>query len=192
VGSGKSTVAVLFGNHGVPVIDADEISHALTKAGSAAMAEIAETFGARFIDAAGNLDRAAMRALVFSDSKARAKLESILHPRIRSEMLRRLEKLSAPYAVLEMPLLFETGQADIADRVLVVDLPQPEQLRRVRQRSGLATSEVQRIMASQVSRRRRLEGAHDIIDNSGDPGRLHEQVNRMHRFYVGLATKADA
>ncbi|WP_133512544.1 dephospho-CoA kinase [Candidatus Thiosymbion oneisti] len=188
VGSGKSSVAARLSGIGMPVIDADAISRDLTAPGSPVLDLIAEAFGARFIDAAGHLDRAAMRALVFSDTAARARLESILHPRIVSEMQRRLAKLSAPYAVLEIPLLFEAGQTVLADRILVVDLPESEQIRRVRHRSGLDVAEIQRIIDSQVPRSQRLEGADDIIDNSGDPQALEEQVNHLHRYYLELAT----
>ncbi len=187
VGSGKSSVAAILSGIGVPVIDADAISHALTAPGSPVLVLIAEAFGARFIISDGHLDRAAMRALVFSDTAVRARLESILHPRIGSEMQRRLAQLSAPYAVLEIPLLFEAGQTDLADRILVVDLPESEQIRRVRHRSGLEVAEIRRIIDSQAPRSRRLEGADDVIDNSGDPQVLEEQVNHLHRYYLALA-----
>ena len=189
VGSGKSSVAALLAGLGVPVIDADEISHALTAPGSEVLDLIVEAFGTGYVDAGGHLDRAAIRALVFSDPLARQRLEAILHPRIRARMRQRLAALplSAPYAVLEIPLLFETGQTDLADRILVVDLPESEQIRRVQARSNLDAAEVRRIIDSQVPRSRRLEGAHDIIDNSGDSELLADQVNRLHRYYSELA-----
>jgi len=187
VGSGKSSVAALLGGIGVPVIDADAISRVLTAPGSPVLELIAGTFGTRFIDANGHLDRAAMRALVFSDIAARARLETILHPQIVSEMQRRLAQLSAPYAVLEIPLLFEAGQTALADRILVVDLPEAEQMHRVRCRSGLDVVEIQSIIDSQVPRSRRLEGADDIIDNSGDPQALEVQASCLHRYYLKLA-----
>lgn len=187
VGSGKSTVAAQLASYGVPVIDADQIAHALTAPGSAVLDLIAEAFGKTLVDENGHLDRAALRALVFSDSSERARLESILHPRIREEMMRRLAELSASYALLEIPLLFETGQTDIADRILVVDLPESEQIRRVRERNGLDTQEIRRIVDSQAPRSVRLAGADDIVDNSGDPERLKDQVARLHRYYLELA-----
>jgi len=187
VGSGKSSVAARLTEFEVPVIDADAISHALTAPGSPVLDLIAETFGTRFIDADGHLDRTAMRALVFAGASARARLESILHPRIVAEIQGRLARLSAPYAVLEIPLLFETGQTDLADRILVVDLPEVEQIHRVRRRSGLDVAEVRRIIDSQVGRSRRLAGADDIIDNNGDPQALKEQVDRLHHYYLELA-----
>lgn len=187
VGSGKSTVAAILAGLGVPIIDADEIAHALTSPGSPVLDLIAEAFGERLIDQNGHLDRAALRAQVFTDPSARRRLESILHPRIRSEMLRRLSEQDAPYAVLDIPLLFETGQTDVADRILVVDLPQSEQIRRVRDRSGLDVQEVQRIIDSQAPRSIRLAGADDIVDNGGDPGVLREQVTRLHQKYLEIA-----
>lgn len=187
VGSGKSTVATLLAGLGAPIIDADQIAHALTATGSPVLELIAETFGERFVDGDGRLDRASLRAQVFSNPAARERLESILHPRIRAEMMRRLATLDAPYAVLEIPLLFETGQTGIADRILVVDLPESEQIRRVRERSGLEIEEIRRIIGSQASRSMRLAGADDIIDNSGDPSALKEQVARLHQCYVDLA-----
>jgi len=192
VGSGKSSVAALLARLGVPVVDADEISHALTAPGSPVMDLIAGEFGSGFIDDRGHLDRAAMRNLVFSDPSARARLEAILHPRIRTEILSRLADLSAPYSVLEIPLLFETGQTDLADRILVVDLPESEQVRRVQARNGLDAPEARLIMESQVSRSRRLEGADEVIDNSGDPEALVDQVNRLHRYYLNLAAAREA
>jgi len=187
MGSGKSSVATLFAGLGVPVIDADEISRTLTAARSPVLNLIAEAFGDGFIDADGHLDRAGLRALVFLDPAARARLESILHPRIRAEMRRQLGSLSAPYVVIEIPLLFETRQTDLADRILVVDLPESEQISRVQSRSGLHPDEIRRILGSQASRSCRLEGADDIIDNSGDPVALADQVNRLHRDYLDLA-----
>lgn len=187
VGSGKSTVAAMFSRLGTPVIDADEIAHALTDPGSPLLNLISEAFGTGVIDADGRMNRAAMRSLVFSDPSARARLESILHPRIRSEMQRRLGELTAPYAVLEIPLLFETGQTDIADQILVVDLPESEQIRRVQTRSRLHPDEIRRIMDSQASRSKRLAGADDVIDNSGDAKALADQVRRLHRHYLELA-----
>jgi dephospho-CoA kinase len=177
----------MLAGFGVPVIDADEISRGLTAPGSPVLDLIAKAFGTRFIGPGHVLDRTALRELVFSDPSARERLESILHPLIRSEMMRRLASLRADYAVLEIPLLFETGQTDIADRILVVDLPESEQIRRVRERSGLDADEIRRIIDSQASRDVRLAGADDVIDNSGDPEALSEQVNRLHRDYLRLS-----
>ncbi len=192
VGSGKSTVAALFAELGAPVIDADEIAHFLTAIGSPVLDLITDAFGTGCVDTCGRLDRATLRALVFSDAAARKRLESILHPRIRSEMKRRLAEIDSAYAVLEIPLLFETGQTDLADRILVVDLPESDQISRAQQRSGLDAAQVQRIIDSQAPRSQRLAGADDIVDNSGDPALLKDQVKRLHRAYLELAVTPGA
>jgi len=187
IGSGKSTVAERFAELGVPIIDADRISHHLTGPRGAALEEIFEAFGSSVMDSEGALDRAVLRRIVFSDANARKRLEYILHPRIRARMTEELSAIRSPYAILVIPLLFEAGQTDLGDRILVVDLPESEQVRRVQARSNLEPDEIRRILASQVSRSRRLEGADDVIDNSGDPEALTNQVERLHRIYLALA-----
>ncbi|TVQ93667.1 MAG: dephospho-CoA kinase [Chromatiaceae bacterium] len=187
IGSGKSSASDLFAARGASVIDADRISHALTAPGAAALADIAAAFGKRMLAPDGALDRAALRQLVFADPAARRRLEAILHPRIRDRMLAAAAAAPGPYAILSIPLLFETGQQALAARVLVVDLPEDLQVARVMARSGLSADEVRRIIASQVSRAERLAGADDIIDNSGPPAALAPQVADLHQRYLALA-----
>jgi len=187
IGSGKSTVAERFAALGVMVTDADAISHQLTGPGGAALAAIRAVFGARMIDATGALDRARMRQQVFTDPAARRRLEGILHPMIRTRMLAETEACRAPYALLMIPLLLETGQQSLVDRILVVDLPEALQIARVRERSGLTQEQIERIIASQVSRAERLAAADDLIDNSGDPHGLNPQIAQLHQTYLGLA-----
>jgi len=189
IGSGKSSASALFAALGVPVIDADVISHALTAPGGEALPAIAEAFGADLITADGALDRAALRRIVFADPASRRRLEAILHPRIRANMLADAEAADGPYVILAIPLLLETGQTNLADRVLVIDLPRPQQIERVIARSGLEAAEVERIMASQVSRSERLAAADDIIDNSGPEEALRPQVEALHRHYLTLASE---
>jgi len=187
IGSGKSTVADRFAKLGIPIVDADRISHDLTGPGGAALEAIFAAFGPSVMDSDRALDRAALRQIVFSDPTSRKRLEAILHPRIRERMVDQLSTISSPYTILVIPLLFETGQTDLADRILVVDLPESEQVRRVRARSNLEPDEIRRILATQVSRSRRLEEADDVIDNSGDPEALTDQVESLHRFYLAVA-----
>ncbi len=187
IGSGKSTVADALAARGAGVIDTDVIARELTERGQPALGEIAATFGADLIRSDGRLDRDALRALVFSDADARTRLERILHPLIKDRMLERLAALDAPYAVLVIPLLFETNQHTLVDRVLVVDLPETVQRERVQRRSGLTHSEVDRIVASQISRAERLTRADDILDNSGDLPALLAQAERIHCRYIELA-----
>jgi dephospho-CoA kinase len=187
IGSGKSRVAELLAGLGAGVIDTDLIARELTEPGTPTLARIAADFGADVLHPDGTLDRGALRDRVFRDRAARMQLESILHPRIRDLMLERAAKLHAPYAVLVVPLLFETGQEALMDRVLVVDCPEETQIERVQRRSQIDPAEMARILASQVSRAERLARADDVIDNSGELIALAPQVESLHRSYLDLA-----
>jgi dephospho-CoA kinase len=192
IGSGKSTVARLFSRLGVPVVDTDEIAHALTAHGQPAVDEIVRAFGPEVRDAAGALDRAALRDRIFRDRSQRVMLESILHPLIRREVERRVEMLDAPYVVIVAPLLIESGFADLVDRILVVDSSEEDQIRRVQQRSGLAESEVRRILAAQLGRSARLAQADDVIVNDIDMAHLTREVRRLdHAYRHAVASTAD-
>jgi len=188
IGSGKSSVARLFAAHGVAVIDADALAHELTAPGGAAIPAIRAAFGPEVIDERGALDRERTRQHVFRDPAARKRLEGILHPLIRDESERRRAAATSAYVVLMIPLLVESGDPRRrCDRVLVVDCPEPEQVRRVMLRSNLARAEVEAIMATQASRAARLAHADDVIDNGGDPDRLGPQVEALHARYLSLA-----
>ncbi len=188
IGSGKSTAARDLEALGATVVDTDAISHALTTAGGAAMAPLREAFGAAYVSPDGALDRAAMRRLVFQDPQARERLEAILHPAIRSAADSAIARSTGPYAVLAVPLLFETrGYAGRVARTLAIDCPEELQVERTAQRSGLAAAEVRAIMAAQWPRWRRLQVADDVIWNGGDEAGLATQCERMHRRYVDLA-----
>lgn len=185
IGSGKSTVAARLGALGATVVDTDEISRDLTGPSGAAMAELRAAFGERFAAPDGSLDRDAMRRLAFEDAGARARLEGILHPRIRAVADERLARATGPYALLVVPLLFETrGYLDRLARTLVVDCPEELQVARTMARSGLAEDQVRRIMATQWPRWRRLQMATDVIWNGGTPGDLGPQCERIHREYA--------
>ncbi len=153
IGSGKSSVAQLFADRGVSVIDADQLAHELTGPHGAAMPAIRAAFGPQALAADGALDRARMRRIAFADPAARERLESVLHPMIRAETERRAAHATGPYVMLVIPLLVESGQArERCQRVLVVDCPEEEQIRRTTLRSGLAREQVVAIMAAQASR----------------------------------------
>ena len=188
IGSGKSSVARLFAARGVEVIDADALAHELTAPGGAAMAAIRAAFGAGVIDERGALDRERVRRQVFGDPAARQRLEAILHPMIRAESERRRAAATSAYVILMIPLLVESGDPRRrCDRVLVVDCPEEEQVRRVMMRSNLARPEVEAIMATQANRAARLAQADDVIDNGGDPSGLGPQVEALHARYLVLA-----
>lgn len=181
IGSGKSTAAGFLARLGASVVDADEISRGLTAAGGAALGALREAFGEAMVPPGGALDRDAMRALAFSDPAARARLEAILHPLVREASDRQVAAATGPYAVLVVPLLFESGSyAGRLDRVVVVDLDESLQVRRTVARSGLAPEAVRAIMAAQWPRWRRLQAADEVLWNGGDPGQLQAQCERLH------------
>ncbi|HJS37713.1 MAG TPA: dephospho-CoA kinase [Burkholderiales bacterium] len=191
IGSGKSAAAEEFARLGAAVVDTDAIAHELTAAGGAAIDEVRRVLGDEYIDGTGAMDRAKVRARVFSDPAARARLEAVLHPRIRAESERRIAAARAPYVVHVVPLLLESGnyRRRVA-RVLVVDCAPELQAARVRRRSGLAEQEIRRIIAAQMPRAARLAAADDVIDNSGGIDALHKQVAALHARYLELARAA--
>ncbi|MGB8434322.1 MAG: dephospho-CoA kinase [Burkholderiales bacterium] len=190
IGSGKSTVADLFTELGVTVIDADQLAHQLTAPGGEAIEPIRAMFGPEYIEPLGALDRARMRDRIFSDAAAKKALESILHPMIRVETDRRAAQATSEYVILMIPLLVETGDPHArCDRVLVVDCPESLQIERVMARNKLARDAVEAIMAAQVSRAERLRRADDVIDNSGTSESLRPQVEKLHASYRVLARK---
>jgi dephospho-CoA kinase len=191
IGSGKSTVAELFAERGVPVIDTDVIARELTAPDSEALRAIQDAFGDAVMREDGSLDRAQLRRRVFADSAARHTLEAILHPRIRQAVAQALAELHAPYALIVIPLLVETGAyAEILDRVLVVDCPEDLQIARVMARSDLTRAEVEAILAAQAERAVRLAAADDVIENAGAPGGLRDHVHTLHAQYLTQAAAA--
>ena len=188
IGSGKSTVAARLEALGASVVDTDEISRALTLPGGSAIERLRAEFGARFIGADGALDRAAMRDLVFEDPGARARLESILHPAIRANADAALARAPGPYAIVVVPLLFETrGYLDRVARTLVVDCAEELQVARAAARSAIAPAEVRAIMRAQWPRWRRLHAADDAVWNGGDAAELQPQCERLHRIYARMS-----
>lgn len=188
IGSGKSTVADLFAALGAGIVDTDVIAHQLTGPDGAAMPAIRARFGDAVIAADGRMDRQAMRDRAFADPEARKALEGILHPLIRQETDRRVRASAAPYVMLVVPLLVESGDyRQRVDRVLVVDCAPETQVRRTMTRSGLTRDAVMRILAAQAPREARLAAADDVIDNDGPPARLQSLVADLHARYSAEA-----
>ncbi|MBU6487112.1 MAG: dephospho-CoA kinase [Burkholderiales bacterium] len=189
IGSGKTTVADLFATHGIVIVDTDVIAHRITAPGGAAMPLIEQAFGSRFIASDGSLDRAKMRALVFSDDAARIRLEAITHPLIRAETEHQRATATGPYVVIVVPLLVESGTWKTrVDRVLVVDCSTETQIARVMRRNAFSREQVLAIMARQASREARLAAADDVIVNDEAPvAQLEQEVRRLHRHYLALA-----
>ena len=193
IGSGKSVVSSLFEAHGAAVVDTDEISRALTAPGGAAIAAIREKFGPQAIGPDGGLDRERMRLLVFRDAAARGELEAILHPLIRARARDAIAAARAPYVLVVVPLLFETGACmELIQRVLVIDCDEAHQVSRVAASRGLAPAEVRRIMATQLPRAERLRRADDVLHNDGTLDALRGEVERLHVRYAALARQAEA
>lgn len=190
IGSGKSTVAERFAARGVPVIDADLIARALVEPGQPALERIAGAFGPQVLDTHGRLDRARLRRHVFANPGQRKRLEALLHPLIRQEMRDRVQRLSAAYCLLVIPLLLETGQTDLVQRILVVDAPDALRYQRLAQRDGLTRDDIDAIMSAQINRAQRLAAAHDVIVNDGDLDNLDRRVEELHRRYLAASSSA--
>lgn len=191
IGAGKSAVSERFARLGVPVIDTDVIAREMTAPGGAALPAIRQAFGERVFGRSDELDRAALRRLIFADPVARARLEGILHPRIRQSVEQALDALDAPYALLVVPLLLETGAyADIVRRILLVDCPEAVRIARVMARSALTRAEVEAILAAQLRDDARRAKADDRLDNAGSPDALDAAVATLHARYLALAKAA--
>ena len=188
IGSGKSAAADRFAELGAAIVDTDAIAHALTGPGGQAIAAIRAAFGDAVITPDGALDRKAMRDRAFADPDERRRLEAILHPAIGAESARQVSAARAPYVVLVVPLLVESGKyRERCDRLCVVDCPVEVQIARVMTRSRLPEEQVRPIMATQASREQRLAAADDVIDNGGDLATLIAQVDRLHENYLAAA-----
>jgi dephospho-CoA kinase len=192
IGCGKSKATEIFAQLGAGVVDTDVISRELTAAGGAAMKAVATEFGRDYVLPDGGLDRPRMRALVFTDSAAKRKLESILHPLIRAASHQRIGAATEPYVILIVPLLLETGAyRELLDRILVVDCDEDQQVARTMARSGLTEDEVRAIMAAQLPRSERLKRADDVLHNDGDIKSLHSQIETLHLRYLEAARNAN-
>jgi dephospho-CoA kinase len=188
IASGKSTVAQRFLELGIPVIDADEAARAVVEPGTPGLALVVARFGSGVVGKKGELDRRALREVIFSDPGLRKELEAILHPLIRVEMQRRAQAARGPYLVMAIPLLVEGGGArDRVDRILVVDADEVAQLQRVMARDGSTMEQARAILASQASRSARLAAADDVLANTGTVTDLRQAVDRLHDRYVRLA-----
>ena len=190
IGCGKSTVADLFAARGASIVDTDQIAHSLTAPNGAAMPALVAAFGADYADARGALDRKKMRELVFSDAAAKAKLEAILHPRIRQATLAAAAEATGSYVIFAVPLLVESGGwVERVDRVLVIDCLESLQVARVMARNGLSEEQVKAIMATQATRAMRLAAADDVIDNNGDLTALEPQIAQLHDLYLAFSKR---
>ena len=184
IASGKSLAAEHFAALGVPVIDADIIARELVERGTPALDRISQRFGNTVLLDNGELNRAALRETIFSDEQARHDLEAILHPLIRETISARVATLDDCYCIIVIPLLAESDNWEMLDRVLVIDCPESIQLQRLQHRDQLDTTQAQRVLDAQASREQRKAIADDIIDNSDDATQLVNAIETLHKQYI--------
>ncbi|WP_339782550.1 dephospho-CoA kinase [uncultured Marinobacter sp.] len=187
IGSGKSTVARQFGALGVHWVDADDVAREVVEPGMPALSAIADHFGQDILTVDGALDRARLRQIVFEQPEQRAWLESLLHPIIREELIRQLHltDYTLPYVLLVSPLLLETDQNELVEKVLVVDVPVDVQIERTMARDTNSREQVERIIAAQMPREQRISKADAVIDNNQPTEKVAAEVRALHeRFMV--------
>lgn len=189
IASGKSTVADMFAHHGVPIIDTDVIAREVVAPGQPAIGEVVAAFGPEILRDDGQLDRAALRRIVFSSEERRRALEAILHPRIREAAARRAASAGGPYQVIVVPLLVGSPLRHWMDRILVVDVPEEVQLERLLQRDAEDPEQARGMIAAQAGRDARLAIADDVVDNGADLSETRRQVEALHRRYLELAER---
>lgn len=188
IGSGKSEVARLFQRLGVPVIDADKIAHQLVEPGTDTLGEVARAFGEAILTAAGRLDRACLAEIVFNDPAKKKRLESIIHPRVREQIrLNKYQYKDEPYIVVVIPLLVESGQLDLVDRVLVVQAPESTRVQRVSARDERHEEQIRAIIKGQADDAAREAAADDVLNNTGTLDDLQPLVLALHQQYLTLA-----
>ena len=190
IGSGKTTVANQFAALGIEVVDADLIARDVVAPGTPTLAAITSHFGPEILTEQGLLDRRVLRERIFSDPAAKSWLNALLHPIIRSEMLRQCAAVSSPYCLLVVPLLVENRLTELADRVLVIDVDEATQIERTCHRDGVSREQAQAILASQASRSERLAMADDVLDNqSGTTETIRARILALHETYLAFASQ---
>lgn len=192
IGSGKTTVANLFAEEGVDLVDADIVAREVVAKGSKGLEAIIAHFGTEIVTGAGELDRAKLRQRVFSDEQARQWLNQLLHPMIRQEMLSQVENATSDYVIMVVPLLFENGLDRLVHRTLVVDISPELQISRTVKRDNVDATQVNNIINSQCSRSEKLARADDIIDNQGEISTLKQEVQALHQRYLQLSGNHNA
>jgi dephospho-CoA kinase len=189
IGSGKSTVATFFKQLSINVIDADQVAREVVAIGEPALAEIAKHFGQSTLLNDGNLDRAQLREIIFAEPAQKQWLEQLLHPRIRARIEQQLQQSTSTYTLLESPLLLETNQYELVEKVIVVDVDEHLQILRASQRDGASLEQIRKIMAAQLSRAERIHRADWIIDNSHSLAETQEQVAALHHALLTLSER---
>ena len=188
IGSGKTALTDWLTEKGITVVDADLAARVVVAPGQPALAEIMTAFGDEYLLPDGQLNRAALRKLVFEDAEKRKALEAMTHSRIGEELIRQLAAADSAYVVLSSPLLLESGQSELIDVSVVVDAPEATQIARTMERDGNDQALVEGIMAAQLDRETRKSLADIVIDNSASLTELHEQATILHQTLLARAT----
>jgi len=189
IGSGKSAASSLFEKQGVTVVDADIVAREVVALGRPALDEISSHFGREILTSEGELDRAQLRTIIFSNETEKQWLEELLHPVIRDEINQQLLQATSSYSILVSPLLLETNQHELVDRILVIDLPVQLQIDRASSRDDNNPEQIEKIIASQLPRECKIEKADDIICNELGFSELEQRVLEKHREYLELANE---
>lgn len=186
IGSGKSAASAWFEAQGITVIDADLVAREVVAKGQPALQKIQETFGEHVLLENGELNRRALRDIIFQDPNARQRLEAITHPAIRQSIMQQLQDATSPYVILVSPLLFETNQHELTQRTLLIDAPEQHQIERASQRDGQSLEQIQNIIRVQMSRQDKQKRADDIVLNDADLDHLYRQLAPLHAHYLSL------
>lgn len=187
IGSGKSTISAMFADLGIDIIDADVEARALLAKGGKLVGAVLEKFGKEIETASGEIDRAALRKIVFSNEESRRELESLTHPAVRESIVAKVAAAKSEYAIVVVPLLFEKGYESIADRVLCIDLETEEQALRASMRDGASVESIRLIMAAQMPREGRVSRSDDVFYNDGTDEEKRAKVAELHEKYLMLA-----
>jgi dephospho-CoA kinase len=188
IGSGKTAATDFLAQQGITIVDADLASRVVVEPGQPALDRIAEHFGSHVLTEDGSLDRRALREIVFADADALKVLEGITHPAIGEELKRQITASQSPYTVLVSPLLLETSQKTLVDRILVIDAPAELQVQRTMERDHVPEGQVAAIMKAQMERTKRLDQADDVVENHGSLQAFHEQLAGLHQRYLKMAS----
>lgn len=189
IGSGKSTVADMFAQHGVPIIDADVIAREVIEPDQPALLDIIDHFDTPLLQEDGSINRSKLREIIFTHPEERVWLENLLHPLIRAKIREQIAALNHPYCLVVIPLLLESKDPySFIDRILIVDTTEVLQLERASKRDNKNIESIQAILNSQMKRADRLARAHDVILNDGGLMDLEQKVDDLHKKYLEMST----
>ncbi|MBE66059.1 MAG: dephospho-CoA kinase [Gammaproteobacteria bacterium] len=189
IGSGKTTIAYFFSERDIKVINADQLARKVVQPGTIALSQIKQKFGDKILTESYGLNRSLLREIVFKDERQRVWLENLLHPLIEDEINKSIESALSQYVVLESPLLLETNQHKLVNRILVIDVSPEIQLKRTLSRDGGSEATIKAIINSQLTRLQRLNMADDVINNEQDLKSVRIELESLHQNYLSMAVE---